>query len=198
MLLFGILVAGGFQAQTLKFGMADLGKVAEGSDYYKGVQATFNDMVERRKAVLEFFNTYKVLTTDEAKRIKELSLKVDITPQEKAELDRLKEQVITDDKRKKELAVKTPLTPEEQTLSQEFTNRERTITSQMPQLSQEFSDDIEAKKNEIQQSAFDKARAAVLQVGKEGGYTLVFTSAAAPYGANDITDDAIKAENAKK
>src|SRR3954447_26453289 len=99
--LAGILIAGGFQTPTLKFGIADLGKVAEGSDYYKQSQATFDDYVNRRKGVLEFYNTYGVVTSDEAKRIRELSLKTDINAQEKAELDRLKQQVIADDSRKK-------------------------------------------------------------------------------------------------
>ena len=197
--LAGVLIGGGFQAPTPKFGIADLGKVAEGSDYYKQSQTTFDDFVNRRKGVLEFFNTYGVVTSDEAKRINELSLKTDISTQEKAELDRIKQQVIADDSRKKELATKSPsqLTPEERTLMAEFARREDTTKGLVAQLSNDFTNDVNTQKDQIQQSAFEKARDAVRQVGKDGGYTVIFSSAAAPFGANDITDDAIKQINKK-
>jgi len=197
--LLGILVGGGFQAPSPKFGTADLGKVAEGSDYYKTSQATFDDLVNRRKGVLEFFNQYGVVTSDEAKRIQELSLKTDINTQEKAELDRLKQQVIADDSRKKELSTKSPsqLTPEERTLMAEFARREETTKDLIARLSNDFTTEMDTQRNTIQTAAFEKARDAVRQVAKDGGYTLVFSSAAAPFGANDITDDAIKQVNKK-
>ena len=130
---------------------------------------------------------------------RDLSLKTDITTQEKAELDRVKQQVIADDSRKKELAVKAPsqLTPEEKTLMTEFSRREDTTGQLIAQLQSDFTNEVNTQKDTIQQTAFEKARAAVRQVAKDGGYTAVFSSAAAPYGANDITDDATKAMNKK-
>lgn len=41
------------------------------------------------------------------------------------------------------------------------------------------------------------AKAALQEVAKKGGYTVILNGQVAPYGANDITDEAIKALDAK-
>ena len=79
----------------------------------------------------------------------------------------------------------------------EFSRREDTTGQLIAQLQSDFTNEVNTQKDTIQQTAFEKARAAVRQVAKDGGYTAVFSSAAAPYGANDITDDATKAMNKK-
>jgi Skp family chaperone for outer membrane proteins len=43
-----------------------------------------------------------------------------------------------------------------------------------------------------QADVLNKARGAVQKVGKRDGYTLVMESNVAPYGATDVTDDALK------
>lgn len=195
--LFGIIVAGGFQNSTEKFAVADLPKVAEGSDYFSSQQQIFNDYAGRRKNLLDFFNQYKVATSDQEARIEVLSLKTDATPAEKAELDRLQQDVIAQDKRYKELTIKASPSPEEQQALTDFANRTRAMDGTvLPKLASDFQDQIQQMKDQIQQTAFQKATDAVRQIGKDQSFTLIFSTAAAPYGANDLTDQAIKAMNA--
>jgi Skp family chaperone for outer membrane proteins len=195
--VIGVVAGSGFQGATDKMGVADLGKIAEQSDYYKQNEVTYNNLVARRRGVLEFFSTYKVLTTDQTNRIKELSLKDNPTPQEKAELDRLKGDVMAQDKRSKELAIKANSTPEERTLMEDFARRAATMNETLDRLSREFDAEVQQNRDKIQTTALEKARDAVREVGKAQGYTVILSANAAPYAANDLTDAGLKAMNAK-
>jgi Skp family chaperone for outer membrane proteins len=194
----GVMIGSGFQGATQKIGVADLPKIVEGSDFYKQNEVTYNDFVAKRRTVLDFFNTYKVLTTEQTNRIQELSLKDNPTPQEKAELDRIKQDVVAQDKRSKELTIKPSPTPEEVTVLQDFAHRTQAMGQTFDQLQQTYQGDIQQKRDQIQQAAADKARDAIRQVGKDQAFTVIMSSAAAPYAANDVTDAAIKAMNAAK
>src|SRR4051794_5236313 len=102
--VIGIAFAGGFQDQTLKIGVVDISKVVEQSDFGKANQDTFNKMKSAREGLLEFIDTYRVLTNEQAQRIRDLSLKTNPTKEESAELDRIKADVVAASKRSNELA----------------------------------------------------------------------------------------------
>ena len=194
----GVMVGSGFQGTTQKIGVADLPKIVEGSDYYKQSEVTYNDFVAKRRSVLEFFNNYKVLTTDQTNRIQELSIKDNPSTQEKAELERIKSDVQAQDKRYKELTIKPSPTAEERTVLEDFAHRTQAMAETFDHVNQQYQADIQQKREQIQEAAADKARDAIRQVGKDQAYTVIMSSAAAPYAANDVTDAAIKAMNAAK
>ena len=120
-----IAMAGGFQDKTDKIGVVDLAKVIDGSDFGKQTTATFNNMRKAREGLLEFIDTWRVLTNEQAQRIKELSLKATRTKEEETELDRIKADVVASNKRFNELTTKTNMSAEERTLVEEYARRDR-------------------------------------------------------------------------
>ena len=196
--MVGVFAASGFQAADMKVGVVDITKVVEQSDFGKANQQTFGQMKTAREGVLEFVDTYRVLTTEQATRIKDLSIKPTVTAEEKAELERIKAEVMAADKKNKELSTKVNLTPEDRALIQEYSNRANSMENQAQRWLREFTQELQAWADKQKLSSLDRARAALTEVGKAQGFTVIFEVGVAPYGANDLTDAALKAMNAKK
>lgn len=196
--LIAVGLAGGFQAPTLKIGVVDLTKVVEESDLGKENQATYKSMQTAREGLLEFLDNYRVLTNEQAMRIRELTLKKDSTDAEKAELERVKADVIAADKRSRELATKPNMTPEERTLVEEYARRAQTMADVQTRWYREFTNELQQWADKQKVAGIEKARAATRDVAKAGGFTVVYEIGIAPYGSEEVTDAALKAMNAKK
>lgn len=194
----GVFAASGFQDATTKMGVVDISDVVEQSDFGKKNQEDFNTMKSAREGILEFIDTYRVLTNEQALKLRELSLKVNASAAEKAELETLKATVITSDKKSKELATKANLTPEERTLMQDYAQRSQAMEQTAQRWFREFTNEMQQWADKQKAASIQKAREAVNEVAKAGGYTIVLESGVAPYGANDLTQPALKAMNAKK
>ncbi len=196
--MVGIFAASGFQEGALKIGVVDITKVVEQSDFGKANQATFAVMKSAREGVLEFVDTYRVLTVEQGARIKELSVKPTVSAEEKAELERIKAEVMAAEKKNKELSTKQNLTPEDRALIEEYSKRANNMEIQAQRWLREFTGELQAWADKQKLASLDRARAALAEVGKAQGFTVVFEVGVAPYGANDLTDPALKAMNAKK
>ncbi|HVL38499.1 MAG TPA: OmpH family outer membrane protein [Fimbriimonadaceae bacterium] len=197
--LAGIILGGGFrQGGDAKMAVVDLAKVVETSNFGQDNQKTFNKMKDDREGILEFIDTYRVLTVEQASKLRELSLKPNITPAEKAELDRIKADVIAADKRNKEIIQKTNLTPEERTLMEENARRSQTMEITAQRWLREFTSDMQGWADKQKMASIERARQAIQEVGRTGGYSIIFEIGVAPYGANDVSDAALKAMNARK
>jgi Skp family chaperone for outer membrane proteins len=197
--LGGLMLAGGFQAPTEKFAMADVDKIVQSSDYWKSTEETFNEYAKKRDDLLQYINSNGVMTSDQLNQIVDLSLKDQPTAQDKASLDRIKADVTAQEKHREELLVKTtPLTPEERTSMEQFRQRTEENAAALEKLAQKLQQDVQIKRNSLMNDAAERAKKAIQTVGKAQGYTLVFTSNTAPYAANDITSDATTAMNAQK
>ena len=196
--LVGILVGSGFQGSTEKTGVVDLTKVVEQSEYGKANQATFNQMKDAREGVLMFIDQNRVMTVDQAQKIKDLSLKLNPTPAEKADLDKTKNEVIAATKKQLELSQKTNQTKEELELLNDYSNRVQTTAQTAQRWYREFTNSMQDWADKQKADSIEKARAIVKEVGKAQGYTVVFKSGIAPYGANDLSDAALKQMDAKK
>ncbi len=197
-LLLGILVAGGFQAPAEKNGVVDINALVDGSNFGKGVRATVEKMRAAREDVLGFIDANRVLTLEQATRLRDLTLKTDRTAPETAELDTLKATVVATNKRWTELATKPTLTPEERTMQQEFADRAQKMGDLGSKWVRDFTNDIDAFMDKQKIEANTRARDAIAATAKTQGYTMVYDRAFAPYGANDITDAALAAMNAKQ
>lgn len=196
--LAGIMLGSGFQGGTEKTGVVDIAKVVEASDFGKQNQQTFATMKAAREGVLEFIDQYRVLTNEQAQRIRDLSLKDTLKPDEKAELERVKADVILADKKSKEYSTKTNLTPEERVLIQEYAARSQNMADVAQRWYSQFMSELESWTNKQKLASIDRARAAINEVAKAQGYTIIFEVGVAPYGANEISDATLKAMNAKK
>lgn len=65
-ILLGIMGASGFQDAANKLAVVDISKVVESSDFGKANQTEFNQRKAAREGVLEFIDTYRVLTIEQA------------------------------------------------------------------------------------------------------------------------------------
>lgn len=196
--MLGVLLAAGFQTATEKIGTVDLGKVMDDSDMGKGSQDRLNKMNQDRIAVLQFMSENRVLTEDQAKRIRELSLKMDRSKDEQSELDRIKAEVVASSKRANELNNKASLTPEEHTLLDDFARRSQTTEQVGRRYQQEFLAELDQANEQQKATILKQARDSVQQVAKAQGFSVVFESRVAPYAANDLTLAALTAMNANK
>ncbi len=196
--LLGILMASAFQATTEKFGVVDISKVVEDSDYGKANQEKFKNLKAAREGILEFVDNYRVLTNEQAQRIYDLSLKETQTAEEKAELDRVKADVIAASKKSLELQSKPSISPEDRTLMEEYSKRSQTMEMVAQRWYKGFTTEMQSWADKQKLASVEKARVAIQEVAKAQGYSIVFEVGIAPYGANDITDASLKAMNAKK
>ncbi len=195
--LAGVMVGSGFQATSIKLGVVDLNGVIDKSEVGKLAKKNFDDMKKSRESLLEFIDQYRILTIEQATRIKDLMLKKERTKPEDAELDRIKADVIATSKRSQELATKANLTPEERTLVEDFSRRSQIINDLSNRWLREFSDEMRNWMSDRKDENYQKARIAVNEVAAKEGYTIIFEGTVALYGANDITDPTLAALNAK-
>ena len=197
LLLLGVLFGTGFQATTDKTGVVDINGMVETSNFGKSVRDNLDKMRSAREEVLGFLDSNRVLTLEQATRLRDLTLKMDRTPTESAELDTLKAQVVAANKKWMELATKGSLTPEERTLQQEYADRAQKTSDLGTRWVRDFTNDIDAWLDKQKAESASRAREAITATAKAQGYTMIYDKAFAPYGANDITDAALTAMNAK-
>ncbi len=196
--LIGVMLAGGFQTPTEKTGVVDFSKFVDDSDVGKQVKQEFADMKSAREGLLEFIDTYRVLTPEQAQKIRDLSLKTDRTPADNAALDSAKADVIAQSKKSTELSTKSNLTPEDRALLEEYARRSQNMNDTAQRWLREFGNEMQSWMDKQKLMIIDKARVAIADVAKQQGYTIVFEVGVAPYGANDLTQPALDAMNAKK
>lgn len=180
-----------------KVANVNLAYMVENSDLGKANIAALNKMKETREGLLKFIDDNRVLTVEQAKNLRDLWLKDAPTAADTASLESLKAEINAQAKKNIELGQKPTLTPEERTLLQDYASRSANMEQLGSQWFQEFSQDIQQEANQRRSDTLVKARQAVQTVSKSGSYTLVFDATVAVYAANDLTDDALKAMNAK-
>ena len=193
-----LLSAIGFQAKTEKYGVVDIAKVFNDSDYTKKQNDVLRAVGESRTGILDFMENFRVFTAEQATRFRELSLKADRTPAEQAELDKIKTAVQDSDAAFKKLQTKANPTPEEVTQLQDFNSRSQASATLSQRWAREFDDEVRTLNEKLRADTMGRIKIALKDVGSKQGYTLLFSEDVAPYGANDMTADAVKAMNAQK
>ena len=196
--IVAVAMAGGFQSTSVKIGVVDITQVVEKSDFGQQNATTYKSLQKAREGLLEFLDTYRVLTTEQAGRIRDLTLKEAATDADKAELERIKAEVIAADKRSRELATKANMTPEERTLVEDYARRAQTMAEVQSRWFREFSSQLQEWSDKQKVAGLQKARDAIKEVAKAQGFTVVLEVGIAPYGADDLSDAALAAMNAKK
>jgi|ERR1044072_4975991 Skp family chaperone for outer membrane proteins len=187
----------GFSAQGTKVGVVDATKVFNESEFAKTQVDTLKQLAQARQDMLQFLDNYRTFTTEDANKFHDLSMKAPVTPADKAEIDKIKNAVITADGRLKTLQTKSNLTPAETNELNELSRRVQTTNDLGTRWSREAQDEFGGKKNELQKNGLDKVKEAIKQAASAEGYTIVFIADVAPYGANDLTASALKVMNKK-
>jgi Skp family chaperone for outer membrane proteins len=196
--LGAVLCAGGFQGKSDKFVVVDMEKVFHESAFAKAQTDNLRALNNSRLDMLQFVRTYPVFTAEQASRFKELSMKANPTAPEKAELEGIKKAVMDANKKFQDLSTKQNPTTDEVSQMKEFMNRSQTMASTMDRWAHEFEVEVGTMQSTLNGQTLDRVRAAIKEVGAKQGCTLVLTADSAPYGSTDITDETLKAMNAKK
>jgi Skp family chaperone for outer membrane proteins len=195
--LGAVMFASGFQDTQNKFAVVDIPDLVEKSNFGKQNQDTFNQMKKTREDLLEFVDTNRMLTNEQAQTLRDLTLKSPQTPDDKAKIASIQADVVASRKKSDELALKTNPTPEDRTLMDDYAKRSQNMAEVARRWYQEFMTEMQGWADKQKLSSIDRARAAVQEVAKQQGYTVVFESSVVPYCANDITGAALTAMNAK-
>jgi Skp family chaperone for outer membrane proteins len=194
-----VLATVGFQTGTEKFGVVNLSKVIDQSDFGKQSAGTLRQMIDTRESLLKFLDDFRIATTEQSSRLRDLWLKgATATDAEKAEIDRIKAEIIAADKRSRELAVKPNLTADDRLLVEEYARRSQTMTDVLNRWLKEFAGDTDNYAAQQRKIGLEKAQEATTEVAKAQACTIVLDSGIAPYGAIDLTPAALTAMNAKK
>lgn len=196
-LFAGMMLGGGFTPQAEKTGVVDLADVVARSQFGKGSEERFRAMRVQREGLLEFMNTYRIMTVEQATKLRDLSLK-ETSAAEKADLDKLKEDIKKTDAKNTELSTKTTqLTAEERALMQQYGTQAQQIGDLAQRWAQEFTNDLEGWVRKQDEETVKRVRDAVNEVARAQGYSVVFDARVAPYGANNLTENVVKAMDAK-
>lgn len=195
-LLVGVVLGSGFQTGTEKFAVVDVRKVIIDSKLNKESQDKVKAAGEARYAILKFIDEQKTISASQIARLRELELKETKTDPEKLELDTLKNKVMDDAKELDRIRT-LPGTPTEveRLKMVELTKLEQESRNLLAQLEMDLDRDYQNVVNDLQNQAIDKANAAAAVVAKSKGITVLFSSSAVVYAANDITADAITQAN---
>jgi Skp family chaperone for outer membrane proteins len=196
--LGALLFAGGFNQDSQKFAVVDTNKIIELSDLYKDSKAKLEAMNKSRTDVIVFLATYRVASAEQVLRLKDLSVKTNATQPEKDELNKIKNDIMAADKKWRELQQKPNPAPDDTTLLRDYQDRANRTDATVDRLRDDFSQELQNYQRQQMVALQDSARAAIQSAAKAAGYTLVFDQTMVPYGANDLTDAALKAMNAKK
>ncbi|MBS1704499.1 MAG: OmpH family outer membrane protein [Armatimonadetes bacterium] len=195
--LLGIMAGLGFQGSTEKTGVVDLNRVVSDSDMGKKASKQIQDAYAVRDGLLTFVSTYMLLTTDQAAKLRDLTLKPTPTEADKNEIDRIKKDVMDADKKRTELLQKATPTEAERLALQDYANRSKTMSQTLDRWQQEFQSELSQMEQTVRESTLAAVRTTLKDMAKQQGYSVVLESTVAPYGANDLTEGLIKALNAK-
>jgi Skp family chaperone for outer membrane proteins len=197
--LAGGIVIAGFGQATQKTGIVDVEKVFNESTLAKNQSESLRTMGTARQSVLEFLQTYQHMKPEDATKFKELTIKTAaLSAPEKAELERIKNESQAAEAKYRELVTKASPTPDELKQVEDFNRRKDAVGDLFQQWNTDFRQEVDAKNASLRADVLGKVRQAISKVGREQGYSVIFDANVAPYAANDITDDALKAVNAMK
>ncbi|KAA0225456.1 hypothetical protein FCG40_09540 [Fimbriimonadia bacterium ATM] len=190
--LAGLFTLSAFQTATPKFGVVDLGVIAEKSKLGAKKKVEFDTMKGKINELMNFIGTHKVVSAEECQKLRELWLTEKPTDDQKKQLDNMKTSVVQRKGEWDTLVRKVnPDAAEKDRLNTlaEMTNASREV---LRQWNSEFGVLMQQLANSSEQEVVDKVREAVKKHAKAQGYTMVFETTVAVYGANDVTEDALK------
>lgn len=190
--LLGIFALTAWQDNTQKFAVVNLGDVAERSKLGIREKQEFEALRTKYGALIQFLNTNKVVAREDSTKIIDIWRKEAPTAAETQQLEALKTKAQTQSEELRRLISVLNPSAEQQARIRELSGWSQTTEDILPQLDNLLGQGMQQRAGAKQQEVLDKARAAVQKIGKRDGYTLVFESQVAVYGATDLTSEALK------
>ncbi len=196
--IVGIAVLLGAQSATEKVAVVDRNQVMQQSESGKKASFEFEQSLKKRQTLVDFVGTYRVVSESQADKLRSLWLKDKPTESEKTDLENLKQEVLSAYKKRNELSQKKALSLEESSLLKEYSDKSQKILQVLDRWQSEFREELMMQQEKSRTQTFDSANTAIKEAAKKEGCTQVFDASVMPYCANDLTEAAIKAANAKK
>jgi Skp family chaperone for outer membrane proteins len=187
------IIGSGFHAPGDKVGTVDMERVFNESTFAKTQTENLKTMGQTRQAVLEFLDTYRTIKPEDAQKFRDLSLKEKPTDSDKAAIEQIKNDAKASEAKYRELSTKAGPTADELKQIADLNNRKDATGQLIQQWQQDFMNEVQAKQAGLRQEALGKVKTAIQKVARDQGYSIVFDQSVAPYSANDLTDDAMKA-----
>jgi Skp family chaperone for outer membrane proteins len=192
-----LMVGSGFQGPSLKFGVVDSFATQAGMEQMQTLKEEEKNAFSARSVYFAFVVSTGSLRVEDAKKFRELSMKTTKTDADKIEMDRLKTLANDGKKKFEDLVIKQNPTDADLKLLDELRNRQAQLKEYLQVTQKELEQEMEALNNANLRKLSEIYKAAVTEVGKKQQFTLIFDKGNAPYAANDITDDVIKATKGK-
>lgn len=192
-----VMLAGGFNQAAPKFGVVDMAKILSESTKGKTLKDELTNQFNIRQGLLEFVATNPTISTENATKLRELSVKAGATAAERTEIDTIKKAAQADEKTFETLGQKATLSDAERSQLEDLGTRRRNAQGLLQRWQQDFMQELNELEASRQNALIDEVRVVVQEVSKKEGYTVVFQTNVAIYGANDLTDESTKALNAK-
>ncbi len=194
----GAIFGMGFHAPGDKTGTVDVVKVFKDSDYAKIQNEGLQAQVAARRDIVQFVQANRNMKGEDADKLRTLSTKDKLTPTDKADIDRIKMDAQGDEKKARDLQTKEKPTPAELTQIEDYTKRKDATGQRLDRWREEFNTELTQQQEKMNGDALIRVRQVIQQVARDQGYSIVFAQEVAPYSANDLTAEALKAMNAKK
>lgn len=190
------LLASGFEQATPKFGVVDVSKILADSTKGKALKEELTTAFNDRQGLLEFVATNPTISGENATKLRELTVKAGATAADKTEMENIKKAAQADEKKFEQLGQKATLSDAERTELESLGTRRRNAQGLLSRWQQDFMQELNQLEATKQTALLETVRKIVQDVSKKEGYTVVFQTNVAIYGANDLTDESTKALNA--
>lgn len=205
-LVAAILAAGIFataqpvsaQAGTEQFGSVDMQKVAAA---YNKSTTSESQMKGLHDQLLQVYSTQAanpMLNVDQQTQLGNLLLKANPTDADKAQIQTLESQSQKDSQALAALQQQKTLSDSDRAQLASLTAEQQTGAQALQTVQDDYQQRMQQENDQLVQQISDDIRAAVAAVAKQKGLTLVFSSDAVIYSANDITQTVIAKLNGAK
>jgi len=196
--LAGGMIGMGFKAPGDKTGTVDVAKVFKESDYAKKQTEGLRQQVKARQDVMEFIRGHRNMKGEDASKLRDLSIKEVATPADSSEITRLKTDADAAEAKARELQTVDKPTAAQLSQLDDFTKRKDATGQLLEKWGQEFQSEFQGKQEKMSADTLQRVKDAIQQVGKDQGYSMIFSADIAPFSPNDVTADAMTKMNAKK
>jgi Skp family chaperone for outer membrane proteins len=188
----GVCIGGGFQSKTDKPGFIDMQAVFADSNLKRKNDDHLQLVEQARLSTLEFLGLNPSMNADQLARYKVLSTKETLTPAETAELAKIKQDAQAESKKYDDLRQKQNPSQQDVATLNDLGARNTLDTSARSQWGREFDLELRTMQANLNAKSIDAIKAAIGQVAKSQGLTLVFRENVAIYGSRDLGTDVKK------
>lgn len=181
-----------------QYGSVDMQKVAAA---YNKSSASEDQMKALHDQLLQVYGTQEanpMLTTQQQQQLGNLLLKPNPTDADRAQIQALEAQSQKDSQALAALQQKKDYTDDDRAQLAALTTEQQAGAQALQAVQDDYQQRMQQENDKLVQQISDDIRASVAAVAKQKGLTLVFSSDAVVYSANDITQAVINRLNGAK